>query len=159
MNSGMRAVMRRDECLRGLFGELGAFLPGLCLRLLLAAGIFGGPVRLAPVHAASTAGAAGAAGSWVVAATTVGALFLLLGLATRYVAALFLLSGLSVVWPLLITGSQALALTGTGAMTGGPAAVAAGLVVGQAALLLVLVGYGPGRLSLDHLVARRHGLA
>ena len=44
-------------------------------------------------------------------------------------------------------------------MTGGPAGAAAGLVVGQAAMLLVLMGYGPGRLSLDHLVARRHGLA
>ena len=158
MNCGMRAVMRWDERLRGLFGGLGSFLPGLCLRLLLAAGIFGGPLGLVPIHAASTAGAAGAAGGWAVAAATVGALLLLLGLATRYVAALFLLSGLSVVWPLLIAGSQALTLAGAGAMTGGPAGAAAGLVVGQAAMLLVLMGYGPGRLSLDHLVARRNGL-
>ena len=154
MNSGIRAVMRWDERLRSLFGGLGAFLPGMCLRLLLAAGIFSSSQGFAPLHAGS---ASGVSGGWVTAATMAGAVLLLLGLATRYVAVLFLLSGLSALWPLLTAGTQALTLVGAGAMSGHDGSVA-GLVVAQAALLLVLVGCGPGTLSLDHLVARRHGL-
>ncbi|HET8731463.1 MAG TPA: hypothetical protein VFM34_10210 [Moraxellaceae bacterium] len=148
MNGGIRALMRWDECLRGVFDGVGVFLPGLCLRFLLSAGIFGGLPQFA---------VGAAAGGWAVAATMTGAALLLLGLATRYVAALFLLSGLSALWPVLVAGSRALALTGGGPMAAHEGVVA-GLMVAQAAMLLALVGQGPGSLSLDHLVARRNGL-
>lgn len=130
MNGWLRAALRWDDRLRGLLTGLGTFLPGLCLRLVLAGAV--------PC----------AAGVLLVA-----------GLGTRYVAVALMV--LAFVAPATVHfPADWLALAGhvQGPATGA-SPVNAALSWLYFLLLMVLAGQGPGRFSLDHLIARRNGLA
>lgn len=171
MNRLLHSVLRWDDRLRDLFTWLGSFLPGLCLRLILAyeyldsgwakyqgSNWFGDiqaqfpfPFNSIPVDV-----------SWAIATwfELVGGLLLVLGLGTRYVAvSLMVLTFVAAYavhfppeWHSLREFWMGYAVSDQG--------------FGNFKLPLLfflmffaLVGYGPGKLSLDHLIARRQGLA
>lgn len=170
MNPFLLSLLRQDERLRSLFEWLGGFLPGLCLRLLLAwefmeAGWakwqgsnwfaevqsrFPWPFSALPVDL-----------SWwlVIAVELGGGLLLALGLGTRYVAAaLMVLTFVAAVavhfpaeWDSLAGLWRGYAITDEGYGN-------FKLPLLFFVMLLALLGHGPGKLSLDHLIARRRGL-
>ncbi|MCC2637561.1 MAG: DoxX [Moraxellaceae bacterium] len=171
MNGFLLSALRWDERLRDLFTWLGGFLPGLCLRLILAfefmeagwakyqgsnwfadvQGRFPFPFGLLPVE-----------WNWALATglELVGGVLLVLGLGTRYVAAALM----------VLTFVAAVAVhfpaewSSLGELWQGYAVSDKGfgnfkLPLLYFLMLLALLGQGPGKLSLDHLIARRNGLA
>lgn len=171
MNAFLLAALRWDDRLRDLLTWLGGFLPGLCLRLLLAfefleagwAKVQGSnwfadvqarfpfPFSALPVEL-----------NWslAIAVELAGGLLLVVGLGTRYVAlALMALTWVAAVavhfpaeWHSLAGLWQGYAITDQGAGN-------FKLPLLFFLMLMTLACVGPGKLSLDHLVARRHGLA
>jgi putative oxidoreductase len=171
MNAFLLAALRWDDRLRDLLTWLGGFLPGLCLRLLLAfefleagwakaQGVnwfadvqarFPFPFSALPVDL-----------NWAlaIAVELAGGLLLVVGLGTRYVAvALMVLTWVAaeavhfpLEWHSLAQLWQGYAITDLGAGN-------FKLPLLYFLMLMVLACFGPGKLSLDHLVARRRGLA
>jgi putative oxidoreductase len=171
MSGLLQTVLRCDERLRDLFAWLGTFLPGLALRLILAyeylesglekyrgtnwfgeiQGNFPFPFSVLPVNL-----------SWGMATwfELVGGVLLILGLGTRYMAAsLMVLTFVAAYavhfppeWHSLAEFWQGYAVTDQGFGN-------FKLPLLYFLMFLALLGYGPGRLSLDHLIARRNGLA
>lgn len=171
MNGFLRSALRWDERFRDLFAWLGTFLPGLCLRLLLAfeflhagwakaqgSNWFGGVQARFPFPFSALPADA----NWALAITVElgGGLLLVLGLGTRYVAAalmaLTLVAAVTVHFPAEwhslgeLWRGYALSNSGFGDFK---------LPLLYFLMLMALVGQGPGRLSLDHFIARRVGLA
>jgi len=169
MNGLTDAVLRGDERLRELFIWMGSFLPGLLLRLILAfeylqsglekyhgANWFGDiqaqfpfPFNVIPVDV-----------SWFIATwfELLGGALLVLGLGTRYVAVSLIV--------LTFVAAYAVHLPmqwhSLGELWMGYAVSDEGFGNFKLPLLfiimfLALTGYGPGKLSLDHLIARRRG--
>ncbi|MDO8267688.1 MAG: DoxX family protein [Moraxellaceae bacterium] len=171
MNTLIDRVQRWDDRFRDVSIWFGGFAPGLFLRLLLAyefmeAGLgkyhgqnwfadiqsqFPFPFNVIPVDV-----------SWFIAtwAEILGAALLVLGLGTRYVAGMLMVltfvaayavhfpadwSGLAELWK-----GYAISDDGFGNYK---------LPLLFFLMFMVLLGQGPGRLSLDHLIARRTGLA
>lgn len=171
MNGILLAALRWDERLRDLLTWLGGFLPGLCLRLLLAfefleagwAKVEGSnwfaevqarfpfPFSVLPADI-----------NWTlaIAVELAGGLLLVVGLGTRYVAvALMLLTWVAAVavhfpveWHSLAELWQGYAITDQGAGN-------FKLPLLFFLMLMALACFGPGKCSLDHLIARRQGLA
>lgn len=171
MNAFLFSALRWDERLRGLFEWLGGFLPGLCLRLLLAfefmeAGWakWQGSNWFADVQSRFPFpfSALSPELNWtlVIAVELGGGLLLALGLGTRYVAAaLMVLTFVAAVavhfpadWDSLAGLWRGYAITNEGYGN-------FKLPLLFFVMLLALLGQGPGKLSLDHLIARRSGLA
>lgn len=170
MNGFLRSALRWDERFRDLFAWLGTFLPGLCLRLLLALEFLqAGWVKAQGGNGFADAQARfpfpfsmlSADANWALAIFIElgGGLLLALGLGTRYAAAALM----------ALTFAAAVALHfpaewhSLGELWRGYALSDAGfgdfkLPLLYFLMLMVLVGQGPGRLSLDHLIARRAGL-
>lgn len=171
MSSFTCFLLRWDERLRGLFAWLGEFLPGLCLRLILAyeylesgwakyqGSNWFGDLQASfpfPFHALP------ANFNWalVTGAELIGGVLLIVGLGTRYVAAA--LMALTFVaayavhfpaeWHSLGELWQGYAITDRGQGN-------FKLPLLFFVMLLALLGHGPGKLSLDHLIARRTGRA
>lgn len=171
MNPILYHLIRWDEKLRDAFMLMGEFLPGLCLRLILAfeylqSGLekyngdnwfgdiqsqFPFPFNIIPVNI-----------SWFIATwfELVGGVLLVLGLGTRYVAAslmvLTFVAAYAVHFPM--------AWHSLGEFWMGYAVSDDGFGNFKLPLLffimfMALAGYGPGKLSLDHWIARRNGLA
>lgn len=164
------AVLRWDERLRELFSATGSFLPGLFLRLILAfefmqSGLekyhgdnwfadiqmqFPFPFNVIPVDV-----------SWFMATwfELIGGALLVLGLGTRYVAVslivLTFVAAYAVHFPMewhgLIEFWKGYAVSDDGF---GNFKLPLLFII----MFMALVGYGPGKLSLDHLIARRRGL-
>lgn len=170
MNGFLRSALRWDERFRDLFAWLGAFLPGLGLRLLLAfeflhagwAKVHGGNGFItAQARFPFPFSALSADSCWALAIAVElgGGVLLALGLGTRYAAAaLMVLTFVTAVglhfpaeWHSLgeLWRGYALSDAGFGDFK---------LPLFYFLMLLALVGQGPGRLSLDHLIARRAGL-
>lgn len=171
MNGFLLSILRWDERLRDLFAWLGSFLPGLCLRLLLAfeflhagwakvqgsnwfdqvQGRFPFPFSLLPADA-----------NWAlaIAVELTGGVLLVLGLGTRYVAAalmvLVFVAAIAVHFP---ADWQSLGELWRGYALSNQGFGDFKLPLLYFLMLMALAGYGPGRLSLDHLIARRVGLA
>ena len=164
-------VLRWDERLRGLLGWMGSFAPGLFLRLILAfeyiqSGLekyhgdnwfgdiqtqFPFPFNVIPVDI-----------SWFIATwfELVGGALLVVGLGTRYVAVALMVLTFVAAYAVHFPAQW----HGLGEFWMGYAVTDDGYGNYKLPLLfflmfLALAGYGPGRLSLDHLVARRRGLA
>ena len=171
MNALIDRLQRWDDRFRDVSIWFGSFAPGLLLRLLLAyefmeAGLskyhgqnwfadiqsqFPFPFNVIPVDV-----------SWFIAtwAEILGAALLVLGLGTRYVACMLMVltfvaayavhfpadwSSLAELWK-----GYAISDDGFGNFK---------LPLLFFLMFMVLLGQGPGRLSLDHLIARRTGLA
>lgn len=171
MNGFLLSALRWDERFRDLFAWLGSFLPGLCLRLLLAFEFL--QAGLAKLHGSNwfdsvqarfpfPFSALPADLNWTLALGLEigGAVLLAVGLGTRYVAAalmvLVFVAAVAVHFP-----SHWDSLAG---LWRGYVVTDAGfgnfkLPLLYFLMLMALVGQGPGRLSLDHLLARRMGLA
>lgn len=171
MNALIDRVQRWDESFRSVAAWLGSFAPGLLLRLILAfefmeSGLeklngqnwfadiqsqFPFPFNVIPVDI-----------SWLMAtwAELLGAALLVLGLGTRYVAGMLMVLTFVAAYAVHFPAEW-----GTFAeFWRGYAITDDGYGNYKLALLfflmfLVLLGQGPGRLSLDHWVARRNGLA
>jgi putative oxidoreductase len=170
MNDFLHSLLRWDEKLREVFIWIGSFLPGLLLRLILAfeylqSGLekyrgdnwfadiqsqFPFPFNVMPVGI-----------SWWLATwfEIVGAVLLVLGLGTRYVAACLLV--------LTFVAAYAVHFPAEWHSLGdfwlGYAVTDDGHGNYKLPLLffimfMALLGHGPGRLSLDHWLARRNGL-
>lgn len=170
MSPFMYSLQRWDERFRGLFAWTGSFLPGLLLRLILAfeylqSGLekyrgenwfgdiqqqFPFPFNVLPVDL-----------SWLIATWVelLGAVLLLVGLGTRYVAASLLVltfvAAYAVHFPMEWSSlgdfwrGYAVSDDGYGNFK---------LPLLFSIMFLTLLGYGPGRISLDHWIARRNGL-
>ena len=170
MNGLLMTALRWDDRLRDLFTWLGGFLPGLCLRLLLAFEFMEagwskvqGSNWFADVQTRFPFpfSALPAELNWnlAIAVELVGGVLLVLGLGTRYAAAA--LMALTVVaavavhfpaeWQSLGELWQGYAISDQGQGN-------FKLPLLFLLMLMVLVSHGPGKLSLDHLIARRHGL-
>lgn len=170
MNDFLHSLLRWDDKLRELFIWIGSFLPGLLLRLILAfeylqSGLekyhgdnwfadiqtqFPFPFNVIPVGV-----------SWWLATwfEIVGGVLLVLGLGTRYVAASLLVLTFVAAWAVHFP-AEWLSL---GEFWMGYAVTDDGHGNYKLPLLffimfLALLGHGPGRLSLDHWIARRNGL-
>lgn len=170
MTGLLHSILRWDERLRDLFAWLGTFLPGLALRLILAfeylesgwekyrgenwfgdiQAQFPFPFNVIPVDI-----------SWAIATwfELVGGVLLVLGLGTRYAAASLMV--------LTFVAAYAVHFPSDwhtlGEFWKGYAVSDQGFGNFKLPLLfflmfLALLGYGPGKLSLDHLIARRNGL-
>lgn len=163
-------VLRWDERLRDLFVWTGSFLPGLLLRLILAfefmqSGLekyrgdnwftdiqmqFPFPFNVIPVDI-----------SWFMATwfELIGGVLLIVGLGTRYVAlsliVLTFVAAYAVHFPMEWHGLSQFWM-GYAVSDDGYGNYKLPLLF--IIMFLALLGYGPGRLSLDHLIARRHGL-
>lgn len=163
-------VLRQDERLRGVFTWIGDFLPGLSLRFILAfeylqSGLekyhgdnwfadiqtqFPFPFNVVPVDI-----------SWFMATwfEVVGGVFLVLGLGTRYVSfSLLVLTFVAAYavhfpaeWRSLSEFWQGYAVSDDGFGN-------FKLPLLFFIMFLALLGYGPGKFSLDYLLARRYGL-
>lgn len=171
MKDFLHAVLRWDDKFREAFEWMGSFLPGLCLRLILAfeylqSGLekyrgdnwfadiqqqFPFPFNVLPVDL-----------SWFLATwiELVGGALLVLGLGTRYVAAALLVLTFVAAWAVHFP----MEWHSLGQFWMGYAVTDDGFGNFKLPLLffimfLALVGYGPGKLSLDHWLARRNGLA
>lgn len=170
MTELMHSVLRWDERLRELFIWMGSFLPGLGLRLILAfeyiqSGLekyhgdnwfadiqmqFPFPFNVIPVDV-----------SWFMATwfELIGGVLLVLGIGTRYVAVslivLTFVAAYAVHFPMewhslnQFWMGYAVSDDGFGNFK---------LPLLFVIMFLALVGYGPGKLSVDHLIARRRGL-
>lgn len=163
-------LLRWDERFREVFSWLGSFLPGLLLRLILAfeylqsgwekyqgenwfADIqsqFPFPFNVIPVNI-----------SWFLATwfELIGGALLVLGLGTRYVALSLLVLTFVAAWAVHFP----MTWSSLGEFWMGYAITDDGYGNFKLPLLffimfLALLGYGPGRLSLDHWIARRNGL-
>lgn len=170
MTRFLNFLLRWDECLRELFIAMGGFLPGLALRLILAfeylqSGLekyhgenwfgdiqmqFPFPFNVIPVDI-----------SWFIATgfELIGGVLLVLGLGTRYVA----LSLIVLTFVAAYAVHFPMEWHSLGEFWRGYAVSDDGFGNYKLPLLfiimfLVLVGYGPGKLSLDHVIARRQGL-
>lgn len=170
MNHFLRKLLRWDENLREAFVWMGSFLPGLCLRLILAfeylqSGLekyhgdnwfadiqsqFPFPFNVIPVDI-----------SWWLATwfEIVGAALLVLGLGTRYVAVSLLVltfvAAYAVHFP-MEWHSLSDFWMGYAVSDDGYGNYKLPLLF--FIMFLALAGYGPGRLSVDHWIARRNGL-
>ncbi|MDF2445438.1 MAG: hypothetical protein K0S46_674 [Moraxellaceae bacterium] len=171
MTGLLQSVLRWDDRLRDIFNGLGSFLPGLCLRLILAfeyleAGWskyqgqnwfgdiqaqFPFPFNVLPVDL-----------SWALAMwfELVGGVLLILGLGTRYVAVALMVLTFVAAYAVHFPAEW----DSLGDLWKGYAVINQGLGNFKLPLLfflmfLALLGYGPGKLSLDHWIARRNGLA
>ncbi|MDP2227840.1 MAG: DoxX family protein [Moraxellaceae bacterium] len=171
MDSLKYAVLAWDERLRGLFARIGSFAPGLLLRLILAvefmeAGLqklhgdnwfgdihsdFPFPFNVLPVGL-----------SWFIAtwAEIIGAALLVVGLGTRYAAAMLMVVTFVAAYAVHFPPPGA----GLAEFWQGYAVSNQGFGNYKLPLLffimfLALLGNGPGKLSLDHWIARRNGLA
>ncbi|MGH8491534.1 MAG: HvfX family Cu-binding RiPP maturation protein [Moraxellaceae bacterium] len=170
MKDFLHRLLRWDESLREAFVWMGSFLPGLFLRGILAfeylqsgwekyrgdnwfgdiQSQFPFPFNVIPVDI-----------SWFIATwfELVGGVLLVLGLGTRYVAATLLVltfvAAYAVHFPMEWHSfsdfwmGYAVSDDGYGNYK---------LPLLFFIMFLALVGYGPGRLSLDHWIARRNGL-
>jgi len=163
-------VLRGDERLRELFDWVGSFLPGLCLRLILAfefmqSGLekyrgdnwfadiqmqFPFPFSVIPVDI-----------SWFMATwfELAGGVLLVLGLGTRYVA----LSLIVLTFVAAYAVHFPMEWHGLGEFWMGYAVSDDGFGNYKLPLLFIimfiaLLGYGPGKISVDHWLARRRGL-
>lgn len=171
MNAILLAALRWDERLRDLLTWLGGFLPGLCLRLLLAFEFMEagwnkvqGTNWFADVQARFPFpfSALPADVNWAlaIAVELAGGLLLVLGLGTRYAAvALMALTWVAAVavhfpgeWQSLAELWRGYAITDQGAGN-------FKLPLLFFLMLMALACFGPGRFSIDHLIARRRGLA
>lgn len=169
--TGLTALLLRwDERFREIFIWLGSFLPGLLLRGILAfeylqagwekyqgenwfADIqsqFPFPFNIIPVNI-----------SWFLATwfELVGGVLLLLGLGTRYVAASLLVLTFVATWAVHFP----MEWSSLGELWMGYAITDEGygnfkLPLLFSIMFLALLGYGAGKLSLDHWIARRNGL-
>lgn len=171
MNALIDKVQRWDECFRDVATWMGSFVPGLLLRLILAyefmeSGLeklhgqnwfadiqsqFPFPFSVIPVDI-----------SWCMATWVeiLGAVLLALGLGTRYVAGMLLVLTFVAAYAVHFPGEwQTLAELWQGYAITDNGQGNFKLPLLFALMFLVLLGQGPGRLSLDHWVARRHGLA
>lgn len=171
MNGWLLAALRWDERLRDLFTWLGSFLPGLCLRLILAYEYLdAGWVKVqgsnwfADVHARFpfpfSAFPVGL--DWALAITVElgGGVLLVLGLGTRYVAAaLMVLTFVAAVAVHFPADWHSLGELWRGYAVSDQGFGNFKLPLLYFLMLMVLLGQGPGRVSLDHLIARRNGLA
>lgn len=163
-------LLRWDERLRELFSWAGSFLPGLLLRLILAfeylqAGLekyrgdnwfgdiqsqFPFPFNVIPVDV-----------SWFLATwfEIIGAVLLVVGLGTRYVAlsllVLTFVAAYAVHFPM---DWHSLSEFWRGYAVSDEGYGNYKLPLLFFIMFLALLGYGPGRLSLDHWLARRNGL-
>lgn len=170
MESLTRFVLRWDERLRELLNWMGSFAPGLFLRWILAfeyiqSGLekyhgdnwfgdikaqFPFPFNVIPVDI-----------SWFIATwfELVGGALLVVGLGTRYVALSLMVLTFVAAWAVHFPSEW----HGFTAFWMGYAVTDEGYGNFKLPLLfflmfLALAGSGPGRLSLDHLIARRRGL-
>lgn len=164
-------VLRWDERLRGLMAWMGTFAPGLFLRFILAfeyiqSGLekyhgdnwfgdiqtqFPFPFNVIPVNI-----------SWFIATwfELIGGALLVVGLGTRYVAVSLMVLTFVAAYAVHFPAQW----HGFGDFWMGYAVTDDGYGNFKLPLLfflmfLALAGYGPGRLSLDHSIARRRGLA
>lgn len=170
MTGLLRFILRCDDSLREFLTWLGSFLPGLCLRLILAyeylesgwekhqgSNWFGDiqaqfpfPFNVLPVDF-----------SWLLATwfELAGGVLLILGLGTRYVAASLMVLTFVAAWAVHFPADwQTL-----GELWKGYAVSDQGFGNFKLPLLfflmfLVLLCSGPGKLSADHFIARRNGL-
>lgn len=171
MNGFLYSLSRWDEKLREGFVLMGEFLPGLLLRLILAfeyiqSGLekyrgdnwfgdiqsqFPFPFNVIPVDI-----------SWFIATwfELIGGVLLVLGLGTRYVAAslmvLTFVAAYAVHFPM---EWHSLSEFWMGYAVSDDGFGNYKLPLLFFIMFLALAGYGPGKLSLDHWIARRHGLA
>lgn len=171
MNGILLAALRWDERLRDLLTWLGGFLPGLCLRLLLAFEFLEagwakaqGTNWFADVQARFPLpfSALPADVNWAlaIAVELAGGCLLVVGLGTRHVAvALMVLTWVAAVavhfpleWHSLAELWQGYAVSDQGAGN-------FKLPLHFFLMLMALACFGPGKLSIDHLIARRQGLA
>ena len=170
MSSLIHRLLRWDECFRDIVTWFGSFATGLFLRLILAwefmeAGLhklngqnwfgdiqtqFPFPFNVIPVDL-----------SWFIAtwAEIIGALLLVLGLGTRYAAAMLMVLTFVAAWAVHFPPEW----TTLAEFWKGYAVSDVGFGNYKLPLLfflmfMVLLGQGPGRLSLDHWIARRQGL-
>lgn len=164
-------VLRWDDGLRDLFTWLGGFLPGLCLRLLLAFEYF--EAGWSKYQGSNWFGdiqarfpfpfdRLPAALSWSLAtwAELVGAVLLVLGLGTRYAAAMLMVLTFVAAWAVHFPVEwHSLAEMGRGYAITDQGFGNYKLPLLFFLMLLALLSYGPGKVSLDHLIARRNGLA
>lgn len=164
------ALLRWDEGFRALAMAIGSFLPGLLLRLLLAfeylqSGLekyrgenwfadiqsqFPLPFSVLPVEI-----------SWWLATwlEIVGGILLVLGLGTRYVAAILLLLTFVAAWAVHFPPEwHSLSELWRGYAVSDEGFGNFKLPLLFALMFMVLLGHGPGRLSVDYWLARRHGL-
>lgn len=170
MRGFLSFVLRWDERLHGLFEGLGSFLPGLLLRLILAyeflesgwekyqgSNWFGDiqtqfpfPFNVMPVDI-----------SWFLATWVelVGGVLLILGLGTRYVAAALMVLTFVAAYAVHFPAEwQSLAELWRGYAVSDAGYGNFKLPLLFFLMFLALLGYGPGKLSVDHLIARRNGL-
>lgn len=170
MNGLLMAALRWDDRLRDLFTWLGGFLPGLCLRLLLAFEFMEagwskvqGSNWFADVQTRFLFpfSALPAELNWnlAIAVELVGGVLLALGLGTRYAAAaLMVLTVVAAVAVHFPADWQSLGELWQGYAISDQGQGNFKLPLLFLLMLMVLVSHGPGKLSLDHLIARRHGL-
>lgn len=170
MNGLLMAALRWDDRLRDLFTWLGGFLPGLCLRLLLAFEFMEagwskvqGSNWFADVQTRFPFpfSALPAELNWnlAIAVELVGGVLLVLGLGTRYAAAaLMVLTVVAAVAVHFPADWQSLGELWQGYAISDQGQGNFKLPLLFLLMLMVLVSHGPGKLSLDHLIARRHGL-
>lgn len=163
-------VRRQDECLRGVFTWIGGFLPGLSLRFILAfeylqSGLekyhgdnwfadiqtqFPFPFNVIPVDI-----------SWFMATwfEVVGGVFLVLGLGTRYVSLSLLVLTFVAVYAVHFPAEwHSLSEFWRGYAVSDEGFGNFKLPLLFFIMFLALLGYGPGKFSLDYLLARRYGL-
>lgn len=170
MSSFIHRLLRWDECFRDIVTWFGSFATGLFLRLILAwefmeAGLhklngqnwfgdiqtqFPFPFNVIPIDL-----------SWFIAtwAEIIGAALLVLGLGTRYAAAMLMVLTFVAAWAVHFPPEW----TTLAEFWKGYAVSDDGFGNYKLPLLfflmfMVLLGQGPGRLSLDHWIARRQGL-
>lgn len=170
MNGLLMTALRWDDRLRDLFTWLGGFLPGLCLRLLLAFEFMEagwskvqGSNWFADVQTRFPFpfSALPAELNWnlAIAVELVGGVLLVLGLGTRYAAAaLMVLTVVAAVAVHFPAEWQSLGELWQGYAISDQGQGNFKLPLLFLLMLMVLVSHGPGKLSLDHLIARRHGL-
>ena len=163
-------VRRQDERLRDIFVWMGGFLPGLSLRFILAfeylqSGLekyhginwfadiqmqFPFPFNVIPVEA-----------SWFMATwlELVGGVLLILGLGTRYVSLSLLVLTFVAAYAVHFPAEwHSLSEFWRGYAVSDEGFGNFKLPLLFFIMFLALLGYGPGKLSLDHLLARRYGL-
>lgn len=170
MSSLIHRLLRWDESFRDIVTWFGSFVPGLFLRLILAwefmeAGLhkyngqnwfgdiqmqFPFPFNVIPVDL-----------SWFIAtwAEILGAILLALGLGTRYAAVMLMVLTFVAAWAVHFPPEWAsLAEFWRGYAVSDDGFGNYKLPLLFFLMFMVLLGQGPGRLSLDHWIARRQGI-
>lgn len=170
MDAFFNRLLRWDECFRDMATWLGSFAPGLLLRLILAwefmeAGLqklngqnwfadiqmqFPFPFNVIPVDL-----------SWFIAtwAEILGAVLLVLGLGTRYAAVMLMVLTFVAAWAVHFPPEwSTLAELWRGYAVSDDGFGNYKLPLLFFLMFVVLLGQGPGRLSVDHWIARRNGL-